>query len=394
MDSPFDRYYYDQFRTDRENIAEIEEFDNRSKMEIANESVVSLLNHLDPHDRFAVVLFESDAHIAKDFRSVERTDMNAIKSHILEITPRGGTNMEAGYRVGTTLLRKFKDVDHNEYENRIIFLTDAMPNTGQISEKGLFGLTKQNADDGIYTTFIGVGVDFNTALINDITKTKGANYYSVHSAKDFMDRMDSGFDYMVTPLVFDLTLKLESEGYAIRAVYGSPEADLSTGELMKVNTLFPSEQTNRETRGGLVLLHLSKLTDDAKLKVGVSYENRLGEAFINEQDVQFDVAGSKEYFANSGIHKGVVLSRYVNVMKDWTMYEAGLAPEAQIEIPVIRYSEEGIPVIEIITELGRWERTSNRLTLSDEYRSIMTALKKYLIDEIEIIGDSSMRTRG
>lgn len=233
-------------------------------------------------------------------------------------------------------------------------------------------------------------MDFNTELINEITKTKGANYYSVHSAKDFTDRMDYGFDYMVTPLVFDLTLNLESEGYDIRGVYGSPEADLSTGELMKVNTLFPSERTDDETRGGLVLLHLNKLTDDAKLKLGVSYENRSGEQFSNEQSILFNSDDDEPYYSNSGIHKGVVLSRYVNTMKDWTMHEAERAPEAQIEIPIVRYSEEGIPVIELITELGRWERTSNRLTLSDEYYPVMTTLREYLVEEIDAIGDSSM----
>ena len=390
MSSSFNRYYYDQFRTDRENVAEVEEVDNRSKMEIANESVVTLLDHLGPEDRFGMVLFESSAYTAKELRDTESTDMTAIKNHILEVTPTGGTNMEAGYKAGTQLLQKYKGDDQDEYENRIIFLTDAMPNTGQISEEGLFGLTQNNAEDNIYTTFIGVGVDFNTELINKITKTKGANYYSVHSAKDFTDRMDDGFDYMVTPLVFDLALNLESEGYEIRAVYGSPEADLSTGELMKVNTLFPSEKTNEETRGGLVLLHLNKLTEDAKLKLGVSYENRSGEQFTNEQSIKFNDNNENEYYANTGIHKGVALSRYVNTMKDWIVHEAELAPEAQIEIPIVRYTEEGIPIIEVITELGRWERTSDRLTLSDDYYPIVSGLRDYLSEEINSIGDISM----
>jgi len=66
---------------------------------------------------------------------------------------------------------------------------------------------KDNADDKIYMTFIGVGVDFNTTLIDSITKVRGANYYSVHSSKEFANRMDDEFDFMVTPLVFNLELK-------------------------------------------------------------------------------------------------------------------------------------------------------------------------------------------
>lgn len=390
MSSSFDRYYYDKFRTDTANVPEGEEVDNRSKMEIANESVVALLGHLNPEDRLGMVLFESNAYTAKGLRTTESSDMEAIKRHILKVTPTGGTNMEAGYKAGTELLQEFKDVDKNEYENRIIFLTDAMPNTGQVSEEGLFGMTKTNARDGIYTTFVGVGVDFNTELINEVTKTQGANYYSVHSAKEFTYRMDKGFTYMVTPLVFDLSLNLESVGYEIRSVYGSPEANLSSGELMKINTLFPSERIDGETKGGLVLLHLNKLNNDAQLKLGVSYKNRTGEVFVSKQDVRFDSANTVEYFANTGIHKGVVLSRYVNVMKDWLAHEAALAPKAQIEIPIVRYTEEGIPVTRLITELGRWERTSNTLALSDEYFPILTALKSYLATEVSSIGDTNM----
>ena len=182
----------------------------------------------------------------------------------------------------------------------------------------------------------------------------------MHSAKDFKDRMTDGFDYMVTPLVFDLALNLKAEGYDIRAVYGSPEADLTTGELMRVNTLFPSERKGGETRGGLVLLHLDKVSDDAKLALSVSYENRLGEKSTNRQEIKFEDVAGNEHFQNSGIRKGVALSRFVNVIRDWIEYETTLSPKAQIEIPITKYSEEGIPVMAVITELGQWEKTLRR----------------------------------
>ena len=157
-----------------------------------------------------MVLFDNTDYLGKPLNKVGETDMEAIKGHVLELQPRGGTNFEAGYRGGTKLFAEFLDADSEEYENRIIFLTDAMPNIGSRSEEGLLGMTDGNADDGIYTTFIGIGVDFNTELIEAITKIRGANYYSVHSAKEFKTRMDDEFEYMVTPLVFNLVLELEA----------------------------------------------------------------------------------------------------------------------------------------------------------------------------------------
>jgi len=151
----------------------LREYSNKTKMRVATESVAALIGHLEDDDRFGVVLFESGAHLAKPLNRVGDTDMGAIKDHILEIYPRGGTQMSAGMKMGTGLFDKYVNADPVEYENRIIFLTDAMPNIGETSESGLWGMTKENSENRIYSTFIGIGVDFNTKLVEHITKIKG-----------------------------------------------------------------------------------------------------------------------------------------------------------------------------------------------------------------------------
>jgi len=99
------------------------------------------------------------------------------------------------------------------YENRIIMITDAQPNTGSISSNTLAGLLQKNAKDDIFTTVIGVGLDFNSELIEIMTKTRGANYYNVYSPADFRKKMDEEFDFMVTPLVFDLKLEIDPKSF-------------------------------------------------------------------------------------------------------------------------------------------------------------------------------------
>jgi hypothetical protein len=42
----------------------------------------------------------------------------------------------------------------------------------------------------LFTTFIGVGVDFNSELIEEIVKVRGANYFAVHSVPEFKARMN------------------------------------------------------------------------------------------------------------------------------------------------------------------------------------------------------------
>tara|TARA_Y100000310_G_C20631258_1_gene788783 strand:- start:806 stop:1801 length:996 start_codon:yes stop_codon:yes gene_type:complete len=313
------------------------------------------------------------------------TDMSAIEDHIMELSPQGGTNMESGMKMGTQQFKELLFVDTTEYENRIIFLTDAMPNTGRTDKDSLIGMAKDNADNKIFTTFIGIGVDFNTELIEHMTKIKGANYYSVHSSKEFKERMDEGFEYMVTPLVFDLKLSLEADGYEIEKVYGSPEANEATGEIMKVNTLFPSKSEGGKVKGGMVVLKLKKTSDDGELKLKVSYEDREGNKESDEKEVDFGDEDS-DYFENNGIRKGILLARYVNLMKNWIHDERS---ERVVFNPAVN-EDDGITVPDFPT-LGRWERQSVDLKVSNSYEELFEEFMEYFEDEMDEIGDDSLK---
>jgi len=384
MSASLDNYYYDNpTGTTTEN---------KNKLDVACESIVGLLNHLNDDDRFGMVLFDGNAYLGKPMSIVGKTNMEAIKKHILALTPQGSTNFEAGYKLGTQLFEKYKDSSPDEYENRIIFLTDAMPNTGNINEDSLLGMTQKNALNKIYSSFIGIGVDFNTTLIEYITKIRGANYYSVHSSKEFKTRMDDEFEYMVTPLVFNLQLNLESKGFQIEKVYGSPEANEATGEIMKVNTLFPSKVTNDQIKGGLILLKLKKTSNDNNLTLSTSYEDRNGK--LDQDTVTFAFGNEKaDFYQNSGIRKGILLTRYANILKNWLVNEAEInSSDIDDTIPMIS-SETGIIVpddAKCIQLLSKWEQKSVPLKVSPEYKNLFSEFIPYFKNETDSIGDETL----
>lgn len=397
MSSPFNQYYYDQFGTKRElsSVKEASEKDmTKTKMQVAKESAIALLDHLNPEDSFGMVLFDNVSYLAKPLRKIGDTDMGAIKNHILELQPQGGTNMSAGMKEATDQFNDYLGANSDEFENRVIFLTDAQPNRDDISETGMLGTTKSNADKKVHTTFIGIGVDFNTELIEQITKIRGANYYSVNSPSEFKKRMDDGFDFMVTPLVFNLQLTIDAPGFKIKEVYGSPEANEATGEIMKANTLFPSERTGGETRGGLVLIHMKRISDDNTIKLTASYEDRNGKQDSDSIAVEFEKR--PEFYDNTGIRKGITLARYANLLKNWLLKERDVIdkqkplPLQPIVPPVATYYVEGIPIIDPEFILGRWERQSEKLRVSDEYRQLFAEFVPYFEREKNAIGDQSM----
>lgn len=384
MGSPFNSYYYDQFGNQVQ--LKDDEDSGKTKMEIADKAVVSLLDHLNPDDRFGMVIFSDDAFVVDPLTPIGDKNLGMLKDQILRISEDGSTNMEAGMMKANKLIAKYLNADPSEYENRIIFLTDAMPNIGETGEEDLSQILQQNAAHKIYTTFIGIGVDFNTELIDQITKIRGANYYSVHSAGEFRQRMDDEFDFMVTPLVFDLLLSLNAPGYQIEKVYGSPEADEATGQLMKVNTLFPSKAEEGAVKGGVVLVKLKKVSPESGMRLKVSYTDRNGlpdsdEAAINLGNM------APDYYQNNGIRKAVLLSRYADLLKDWTMDERKALEKGEIVVPVVTF-ERGI-VVPVI--LGEWERQSLPLQVSEPYRKLFSVFDSYFKDEKAAIGDDTLQ---
>ena len=389
MSGNFDSYYYDKSGTKIEN----EERAKKKKMTIANESIVAMLSHLKDDDRVGIALFDHNAYKAKPLKLVANTDKEAIRKHILELKEKGGTNWSAGYAEGMKL---FDEVPlTSEYENRIIFLTDAMPNSGELKKDKLFGMAKKASEKGIHTTFIGIGVDFNNDLVEYVSKTKGANYFSVHSSKMFKKLLDKEFDYMVTPLVYDLELKLDSKEYTIEAVYGSPEAKMATGQIMKVNTLFPSSSDGEATKGGVILLKLKKIgTGNEDIKLQVGYTNVEGKSFKNSSSIAFNTKKSS-YYDNLGIQKAILVSDYVSVMKNWVMdARAGCNDNVQWimqdHVTIMKRAMVFPPKRPIFPTIKTWERTSCKLKVSEGYKKLFHTFKEHYVNGMRPLKDETL----
>jgi len=376
MSSGFDEYYYDRFG----NRKEVEDHSGRPKIDVATDVVASMTTNLRGEDRFGMVVFNDRAAVAKPVRRVDETDMDAIRGHIQELEAGGGTRMSGGIDAATELLSEYDDHDRTERETRTIFVTDAMPNLGETDDDALLDTLQSNAERHHYTTFVGVGLDFNSEIVDAITAVEGANYYPVHSADEFERTLDEEFRYMVTPLVFDLSLTLSADGYVVEKVYGTTAAEDATTELLRANTLFPSPTSEGKAKGGVILVKLAGhgLGD---LALEARWETRDGTTRRASADVRFP-AGGPEQFETSGIRKAVLLSRYADLLKNWMVYERERdAVEA----------DGGVSVPPDAAELGEWERQSDELAVSERYRDRIGRFVDYFTEEMAAIGDETLR---
>jgi len=374
MDSRFTEYYYDSVTgDDREDI-------DTSKLDSAKTAVAGLLDHLGPDDQIGLIVFSDEASTLFEMTSLNQpqdVELREVLSHVETI---GGTNLESGLRRGYELLRGMADTDLEEVENRMILLTDMMPNLGTLSEYGLGKLVSDSANEGIFTTFVGIGVDFNSELMTSLYDVRGANAFTVRSADDFLDLMADEFSLHVTPVAFDISLEIESDGYVVEKVYGSTSADAATDTVFEIRTLFPSKRVDDEVRGGVVLVKLAKASDDPEIRVGVKYTTRDGGLHTTSKTISFP-SESSEVYANLGIRKAILLSRYADLLRAWMEHERseeGDREEVEWAIPTW------------VPPLGEWERTSESLEVSPLYVAMLDYFLSYFQKESELLADETL----
>ncbi len=315
--------------------------------------------------------------------------MEDLHKEIDKIQTRDLTDINLGYSTASKMIRGnpslLEESKNGEYETRIILLTDAMPNIGggQI-DHSLRGMVERNAKDKIYSTFIGIGVSFNSDFIEKVSKVRGANYYSVHSEEEFKKRMDNQFEFMVTPIVFDVSLSLDTENspFEILNIFGSDveiTEENKAKDILKINTLFPSAREGGETKGGIVLVKLKKKEKEKEkekenecLRLLVSYFDRAGKKHFTSKCVDFfNVPSTESTFDNTGIQKGIILTKYAELLKNWLKYE--------------RNKDGGKP-----QRHGKWERESVKLNIGEEWKAKMSRFQRYFRKEMKAIGDETM----
>ena len=189
------------------------------KITSVKQALVHLIDQLGASDRLSIVLFDDRVDVLVETTFV--TDPASLKSAVNLIAARGATNMAQGLRTATTLVQA--NGGQPGISDRIIVFTDALTNTGDTDQSTFITIATGNAAQNIGITLFGVGADLNQDLVLAITGMRGGNYFFLSSAARIATVFDTDFDYLVTPLAYDLQFLLQpASGFVITAVYGFP----------------------------------------------------------------------------------------------------------------------------------------------------------------------------
>ena len=302
-----------------------------SKLDLGTFCVKRIFNKLNATERVGVITFNESHKIILKIQPKSQIDEQQFFKILDKVTADGGSSFMQAYQEAASLMTKQTQSDSSSKSknipknNRIMFITDAILNN-QLEENHLLELNKKLSlkPKNLFTTFIGLGLDFDTDVVSNLTKVRGSNYFSIFSEEEFVKTLEEDFNYMVTPICFDVNVKIESSKYVIERTFGS-DFDFdgkyyqSDGNVIRMETLVPYEKRADGVKGGVVLAKLKSRAQnkgDDTIKVTLEFEDIKGSKKKKQKKIEGKFKEEKEEYGSNGVRKALLLGRYVMFVKD------------------------------------------------------------------------------
>ena len=259
-----------------------------AKLEYVQQAAQFLVQRLGADDYLSVVSYNEAVMVDVPAQAVNQKDrINAV---IQKLFASGMTNLSGGWLQGCQLVT---DNMADGQVNRVLLLSDGLANRGVTDAVKLEAIARQKRAEGVTTTTMGVGLEFNEDLLTRIAKEGGGAYY-------FIDDPDQA------PAIFEEELKglLSVVGQNLTVTL-TPTQDIQG--VRQLNA-YPTEQ-----RGAAVVFRLGDLfADELKtllLELTIPALKDLGQVEVAQLRFEYDELGE-----NSVTHRVIDLPVWVNVV--------------------------------------------------------------------------------
>jgi len=290
-------------------------------------------------------------------------------------------------------------------ETRVFFMTDMNINQGTKNGNSLMEAVENAAKhQGVMTTIIGIGVDFDVSLTDRLACVRGANYFTAHSTDEFLHQMIEELDYLMAPLAFDMKVEIDQSfngkepevAVVAQHVYGAPEpakyGPRPAGTLARINSFFPSStDAHGQTKGSMILCKLDQAPASGQLNLTTTYIPRSGG---NVQQLHHQAKLTRS--SDASALKGIALVRYVNAVRCYLadmrdgQHMPSTSVTAGIAHPQSTFSMETQVDMQYLQEKQAGHQQLAERALAASYCETFEVLEQYLEDveaELKSFGD-------
>ncbi|GAB4281824.1 MAG: hypothetical protein Kow0092_36970 [Deferrisomatales bacterium] len=239
------------------------------KIEFVKEAVRLVARNLQAADRLSVVVYSDRADVLVSGGDLH--DRLLVEHHLDMLRPSGATNLSAGLFEGVAQARASRT---EGALSRIVLLSDGLANRGVVSPEDLASYARKLPGEQLSVSTVGVGDEFDEALLMGLASAGGGNYHYVSAPEDLPAVFLEEFHRLASLVAQNVTLRAEPAGGAeLVDTFGYPHEQTPDGAVVRVGDL---------VAGGRILvgltLRLPAATRGSRdvATVSLSYDQLLG----------------------------------------------------------------------------------------------------------------------
>jgi Ca-activated chloride channel homolog len=203
----------------------------------AKTALLSIVDRLDPRDRFGLVTFDDRVDIVVPAEPL--TDKLAVKQAIGAVHARGSTDLSAGYFRGLQEARRAA----SDGGTTVVLISDGHANVG-IRDPGQLGDVARKAHaDGTSTTTLGVGLGYDERLMSAIAAGGAGNELFAETADQAVQHIAGEITGLLSMAAQAGSLLLRMTPYvrAVRVLNELSSAVVSEGIIFELGSFYAGE---------------------------------------------------------------------------------------------------------------------------------------------------------
>lgn len=178
---------------------------SENRLELVKHSLRLLVAQLDGNDAIALVSFNNESRLVLPMTSV--ANRATIETAIDAMRPNGGTNAEAGLKLGYA---HAYDAFTEGSTNRVIFLSDGVANIGQTDQDRLNDEVAAFRKKGIYLNTIGVGMgNHNDTFLEQLANKGDGICDYIDTPRQAQKALVENFTGALVPIARDVKIQVE-----------------------------------------------------------------------------------------------------------------------------------------------------------------------------------------
>ncbi len=196
----------------------------QNRLELVKHALRLLAAQLDVRDTISIVAFTNEARLVLPATSARHREL--IESAIHPLQPEGGTNVQAGLRMGYEAALAGLTAGSN---NRVVLLSDGVGNIGETDAAAINAEVERQRGAGIYLNTVGVGMNnHNDAFLEQLADKGDGMCNYVDDEREARRALVDNFTGAFEPIARDAKIQVEFDpnqveryrllGYENRAV--------------------------------------------------------------------------------------------------------------------------------------------------------------------------------